>query len=94
MHQILQKVCLENSSEKWGTRLKICVRAVRSLWFLLSYLEEIGFYYLQKLNQKGSRLWIPDIVRIDGKPGTKIRKFPAPFFHPTSRIPVVKLTPP
>ena len=85
---------MENRSETWGSRLKICVRAVRSLWFLLSYLEETGFYYLEKLNQKGSRLWIPGIVRIDGRPGTKIRKFPAPFFHPASRIPVVKLTPP
>ena len=27
---------------KWGGRLKICIRAVRSLWLLLSYLEEMG----------------------------------------------------
>lgn len=79
-HRILQKVCMVNRSEKWGGILKICVREDRSLWFLLSYLEETVFYYLEKLNQKGSKLWKPGITRIDGRPGTKIRKFPALSF--------------
>lgn len=92
--RILQEVCMAGRSGKWGSTLTICVREDGSLWFLLSYLEETGFYYLQKLNQKGSKLWKPGITRIDRRPGTKIRKFPAPFFHPACRIPVVKLIPP
>lgn len=54
---------------------KICVREDRSLWFLLSYLEETVFYYLEKLNQKGSKLWKPGITRIDGRPGLKSESF-------------------
>lgn len=89
-HQILQKVCMENRSETWKLGWRFVLGQRFSSY---SYLEETGFYYLEKLNQKGSRLWIPGIIRIDGRPGTKVRKFPCPFFHPASRIPVVKPTP-
>lgn len=55
---------------KWGGGLKI------SAW---EQLHPSGSYshrwdiYLEKLNQRGSGLWILDIARLEGKLGTEIR---------------------